>query len=147
MMKIGRGLMMVFSIILTFNGYGQNKKYDSSLPREGNVEFKDTLLSMVTDSFVTNLGNRPDTNLKLTKYFKYLGKDAPFIIRAWTGDPHYICEYPKHGLIKDKIYSMKICFAFKHKRGLFSKDMGLVLSNGDRIVFRFKGNIIPEEKE
>ena len=56
------------------------------------INFRDTSYSFVTDSLSHDFGNIPHLPDKLVKYFKYTGNDSVRIVRAWTGDPHYICK-------------------------------------------------------
>jgi hypothetical protein len=109
------------------------------------IVFADTLLNFVTDSFRHNLGKVPPDNFqRLRKPFKVTGAAPVIIERAWTGDPHYICEYPKEPLYPDKVYWMTVCFAQQGRRGPFKKHMGFTLSDGQTITFVFTGEVVPE---
>lgn len=107
--------------------------------------YADTLQGIATDSFSHDLGNIPMVNNKLKKTFIYTGADTVFITRTWTGDPHFICEYPKEAIVKGKSYSFTVCFWNEGRPGLFHKTMGFELSNGEMIAFIFKGNVLKKE--
>ena len=109
---------------------------------QNSIVFKDNIFTIVTDSLSHNLGDIPPINNKLVKFFKYIGEKPAYITRAWTGDPHFICEYPKEPLIKGKIYSFTVCFSNQGRVGSFNKVMGFNLSSGERIPFTFKGNVV-----
>jgi hypothetical protein len=121
-----------FFLLLSLGFFAQNN---------GKI-FADTLQDIATDSFSHDLGNIPMLNNKLNKSFIYTGMDTVFIIRTWTGDPHYICEYPKGPIVKGKFYFFTVCFWNEGRPGLFHKTMGFELSNGKRIAFIFKGNVL-----
>jgi hypothetical protein len=116
-------------------------------PKAGRVSnkvlhiFHDTLHHIVTDSFSNDLGNIPMVNSQMVKYFKYTGKRPIKIIRTWTGDPHYICDYPKGLLHPRKTYSFTVCFYHFNHPGVFNTDMGFILSDGENITFRFRGYV------
>ena len=105
------------------------------------TEFRDTIYDFAFDSLTCNMVNMPQRHMIITKKFKYLGHDEIEIIRAWTGDPHFICDYPKEPLKKGKIYTFNICFHFKDRKVPFNKEMGFDLSNKRRIDFTFFGNV------
>lgn len=73
-------------------------------------EFRDTIYDFAFDSLTCNMVNMPQRQMTITKKFKYLGNDGIGIIHAWTGDPFFICDYPKETLKKGKIYTFNICF-------------------------------------
>ncbi len=108
------------------------------------IEFRDTQYSLVADSFSNNMGIIPPTKPRLVKHFKYIGTDSlsVFITRTWTTDPHYICKFPREPLIPGEIYELTICFWHQNRIGAFQKTMGINLSNGERITFRFKGVVM-----
>lgn len=108
------------------------------------IVFADTLLNFVTDSFRHNLGKIQPVNTRLRKPFKVTGSSPVIIERAWTGDPHFICEYPKEPLFSGKVYWMTVCFAQQSRRGPFNKAMGFTLSDGQTITFVFTGEVVPE---
>lgn len=109
------------------------------------IVFKDTTFSIVTDSLSHDLGDIPALNNELIKWFKYIGKEPAVIVKAWTNDPHFICEYPKGPLIKGKIYTFTVCFCNQGRLGKLNKEMGFYLSTGERISFIFKGNVVSIE--
>jgi hypothetical protein len=78
----------------------------------------------------------------LVKHFKYIGKTPILIAKAWTGDPHYICKYPKEMLMPGMTYDFTVCFWFANKQGRLNKVMGFELTNGKRISLIFTGTII-----
>lgn len=105
------------------------------------IVFRDNVNGWRADSMTHNLGIMPPVNIALFKYFKYVGDDTVTITGAWTGDPHYICEYPRDTLVKGKIYSFNVCFYFQGGLGYFNKMMGFNLSNGQKIAYEFEGYI------
>ncbi|MFM2269245.1 MAG: hypothetical protein RL757_2686 [Bacteroidota bacterium] len=121
---------------------GQQKKVDNSRP--DTIVFRDTIHFVVADSFAHDFGNVPPINQRLTKYLKYIGHDTIIIVRAWTGDPHFICDYPRTPLTHGTVFPITFCFYFQSRSHLFRKVMGINLSNGNVISFKFQGNI--EEK-
>jgi len=120
-------------------GYGQK----TTTFEPNSIVFKDTTFSIVTDSLSHDLGDIPAINNKLVKWFKYIGKEPVIIVKAWTNDPHFICEYPNEPLINGNIYSFTVCFSNHGRVGRLDKLMGFYLSSGERISFRFKANVIP----
>ena len=104
-------------------------------------EFRDTIYDFAFDSLTCNMVNMPERQMTVTKKFKYLGHDEIRIDGAWTGDPFFICDYPKEFLKKGKIYTFNICFYFKNRKGPFKREMGFDLSNKKRISFTFRGNV------
>ncbi|MGQ0740290.1 MAG: hypothetical protein ACT4OJ_14655 [Bacteroidota bacterium] len=104
--------------------------------------FADTLQGIATGSFSHDLGNVPMQNNKLIKSFIYTGDDTVYILRTWTGDPHFICDYPKGPMVKGNIYLFTVCFWHEGRPGIFHKTMGFNLSNGKTIAFVFKGNVL-----
>jgi hypothetical protein len=136
MKKIILLVLLLNSIVML---YGQK----TTTLNPNSIVFKDTLFTIVTDSLSHNLGDIPPFNNKLVKYFKYIGSESVYITRAWTGDPHFICEYPTSPLIKGEIYSFTVCFSNQGRVGHFNKVMGFNLSSGERISFTFKGNVVP----
>lgn len=135
MRKIILLVLLLNSIVVL---YGQK----TTTENPNSIEFKDTLFSIVTDSLSHNLGDIPAVNNKLVKYFKYIGKESVSIVKAWTSDPHFICEYPIEPLVIGKIYSLTVCFSNNGRLGHFNKVMGFDLSSGERISFRFKANVV-----
>lgn len=112
------------------------EKLEDSNPK---IIFKDTLNNFVYDSISNNLGNLPitNTNSRLIKHFKYIGKEKVCIVKAWTGDPHFICEYPTDLLIPNKIYSYTICFYNLGMSPNMSKVMGFKFSDESLVSFKF----------
>ncbi|MEZ4920287.1 MAG: hypothetical protein R2792_14385 [Saprospiraceae bacterium] len=108
------------------------------------IVFKDTLFNIAFDSVAHNLGRIQPVNKQnqLVKYFKYVGTDPVLITRAWSGDPHYICDYPREPLVPNKIYSYTICFWHKGRQGKLNKLMGFNLSDGNTIFLRFTGEYV-----
>jgi hypothetical protein len=129
-----RILVIAFAVLLAHAIMGQSR-----------VQFRDTSGVIVADSFHHNSGRIPMFNNRLVKYFKIIGKDTLYIRNAWTGDPHYICEYPREPLIPGKTYSITICFWYEGRPGFYQKAMGFDLSNGDRATYIFSGFVVPEE--
>ena len=148
MNALKKTLIAVFALVsLTSNG--QSKKAASTQVSSDNIIFKDTLFNIAFDSITHNLGLIEPTNKnnRVVQHFKYVGTDTIFIARAWTGDPHYICEYPNEPLVPDTIYSYTICFWHKGRQGRMNKRMGFLLSNGNRIILKFKGEYSPVENK
>ena len=134
--------LYLVALLLAFKTVSaQNKGY----PIPPNIAFKDTMYGFATDSFAHNIGDVPETFNHLYKYFKYTGKDSVYITRAWTGDPHYICEYPNEALLPGKIYRFKVCFWMVSRFGSMHKRMGFNLSDGSIISYTFKANIVKEK--
>lgn len=69
--------------------------------------------------------------------------DPFFIVRAFTGDPHFICNYPREPLQTDSVYTFTICMA--RRVGPLNKTMGFNFSNGKRVFFRLKGNTVKRD--
>lgn len=137
-MKMYFFLMILFLFVQELNAQ-QNTIVEQS------IVFKDTVNQMVTDSCHHDFGNISQYHpSRLKKYFKYIGTKKINILRAWTGDPHYICSYPKEELIPGKVYCIEICFYFKGRIGAINKKMGLIFSDETRLDFTFKANIFPE---
>jgi hypothetical protein len=133
---------------LSLIGYSQDYyRYNNPVSDTNSIIFADTVNNFVTDSLTHNLGFVPQNCAKLTKYFKYIGKDEISIVKCWTGDPHFICEFPKEKLIPGKIYSFEVCFYQINRPGRFNKAMGFKLSNDSLIAFRFEGSVIYDNKE
>jgi len=141
--------ILIISILITIIiscSVGNRKNLTENKPiQKDTLLFLDTMFNIVTDSFANNMGRVTSFDKRLIKYFKYIGNDTVSIVRTWTGDPHFICEYPHEPLIKNQIYSIEICFSFTGNKGTFNKTMGFNLTNGDIIIFRFKGEIVPTE--
>ena len=139
-------MIFTFTVALTFGQNGQSQK---TIQDSINISFKDTVFSIALDSISHNLGQIVPTNdnNRLVKYFKYIGTEPIFITGAWTGDPHFICEYPKEQLIPNKIYSFTVCFWHQDRQGSMTKMMGFDLSDGNRISFKFTGTYLPIIKQ
>lgn len=120
----------------------QYYRYNQPVEDTNSIIFADTLNNFVTDSLIHDIGLVPQNIARLTKYFKYTGTEGTYIEKAWTGDPHYICEYPQEELIPGKIYSFEVCFCMINRPGNFSRYMGFYLSNGSIITFLFKGTVM-----
>src|SRR5688572_6079885 len=119
-------LTVLFSGILFFVGTDKSPQIPALT---GSMNFNDTQFNIVTDSFTHNFGTIPPVNQILSKEFRYVGPDTVYIIRAWTGDPHYVCGYPKEPFFKGKRgnETLSFCFSFHNKIGYFHKVMGIVL--------------------
>ncbi len=147
-LTFSKNIMMRF-FLLTFLIFGihsavlgQPKKVDNSRP--DTVVFRDTIHFVVADSFAHHFGNIPPVNQRLTKYLKYIGQDTVVIVRTWTSDPHFICDYTRTPLTYGTVFPITFCFYFQGRGYGFHKVMGFDLSNGSVISFKFQGNI--EEK-
>ncbi|MBC7865307.1 MAG: DUF1573 domain-containing protein [Bacteroidia bacterium] len=138
-------LSIIFHLLFIGTTFAQISKPESFSGKS--IIFRDTLFQFVTDSFNHNLGTIPSSyKNKLVKHFKYVGEEPAIIIRAWTHDPHYICEWPKEPLEKNKIYSFTVCFFFEGRNGSFEKQMGFDLTNGKKITYKFCGTIKQKNK-
>lgn len=120
-----------------------NKKQNTPFVNT-NSPLKEISGSIATDSFHHDMGKVSRDFRYLMKPFRYIGNKTVLITRTWTGDPHFICEFPKTELIKDSTYYLKICFAFEGKQGVFKKDMGFNLTNGESVTFTFSGSVLGE---
>ena len=133
-------LALVFMLsVNAFLAFAQNEQLVEML-------FQDTVFNIAFDSLKHNCGQIiPVADSKyLVKYFKYIGKEPLRITKAWTGDPHFICDYPKEDLIPDKVYSFKVCFSHKGREGKMHKQMGFDLSDGNRVFMLFSGEYIKQ---
>lgn len=135
-------LISILIILTLYNLLSRANEHESFIISPGNIQFKDTLNEIVTDSFAHNFGTVTKLPNSLVKYFEYIGTDSLFITRTWTSDPHYICKSPRGYLIPNKIYSITVCFAQPYRKVRFTKVMGFDLSNGSKIMFSFSGNVI-----
>lgn len=119
-------LILTLATTLTF---GQSQKSAKILLDTTSITFRDTIFNIAFDSTSHNLGNiiptNENENIELVKKFKYLGTDTIYIRKAWTGDPHFICEYPQEPLITNKIYSFTVCFFTKDDREHYTNIWGL----------------------
>ena len=108
------------------------------------IVFRDTVYNLAFDSLKHDFGKiKPETESKyLLKHFKYIGTKPLSIVKAWTGDPHYICKYPKEELLPNKVYEFTVCFSHKGRLGKMHKQMGFDLSDGNRVFMLFKGEYI-----
>jgi hypothetical protein len=131
--------LICFSISLAFQA--QNKTITNATTDTIQYTFRDTLGNFVLDSATHNLGqiSQSKENNKLVKHFKYIGKEPIVITRAWTGDPHYICEYPKEPLVFNQVYSFTVCFWHRYGQDKLNKKMGFRLSDGSTITLLFIG--------
>lgn len=118
----------------------------SQAGEKNNVVFRDTIFNLAFDSLKHNFGEiNPETESKyLVKHFKYKGHKPLRIVKAWTGDPHYICDYPKEDLIPNKVYSFKVCFSHKGREGIMNKQMGFDLSDGNRVFMQFTAEYVKQ---
>lgn len=119
------------------------------------VVFKDTSGFFVFDSLNINmgLGEASKMRSRYTGHFKYFGADKIQITKAFTGDPHFICNYPREFLVPGKTYSFDICFYHHFNGGKYRKSMGFILSDNSTILIRVSGQyqakpeVIPVIKE
>jgi hypothetical protein len=139
-------LLFLFLLMSIF-APGQNQKASDKQKQSANIIFKDTLFNIAFDSVSHDLGMIKPTNEnnKLVKYFKNIGRDTIVIARAWSGDPHYICEYPKEPLLPNRIYSFTVCFWHEGRQGNLNKTMGFDFSNGNKVSLKFSGKYLPVE--
>lgn len=135
-------LLLLSSILFAFSF--SNRQETSENERQ-NITLKDTIGNFVFDSLKHNFGEIDPYNYpsQIEKHFKYIGDSLLIITRAWTGDPHFICSYPKEPLEKNKIYSFRICFHHRGRQGILNKKMGFNFSDGTRVSMLFKGNYKP----
>ena len=125
--------------VLVGCAYFTHAQSSSSMPL--NLVFRDTIADFVFDSLDNDLGDVApvNTNNRRTKRFMYLGAEPVFIVGQQSGDPHFICDYPKEPLKKGVVYSITVCFWFQNGKGRFNKTMSLKLSNGQLLFFKYKG--------
>jgi hypothetical protein len=143
------GLLLMTFLFTTCVTFGQGGKSSKLSVDTFNITFKDTVYKFAFDSISHNLGDIVPTNEnnRLVKYFKYIGTAPIVITKARTGDPHFICEYPREPLIPNKIYSFTICFWHQDRQGIIIKEMGFDLSDGNRISLKFTGTYLPITKK
>lgn len=104
---------------------------------------QDTLYSLTS----IYLNDMIDRSYTLKFKFKYLGESGKIIVRAFTGDPHYISRYPKEPLIKDSIYEFNVSFYNRGRLGPMYKRMGFNFSDGTKAFFNFRGNVVKVSEE
>lgn len=150
-MIMQKKLLVLILTLATTLTFGQSQRSAKILLDTTSITFRDTIFNIAFDSTSHNLGNiiptNENENNELVKKFKYLGADTIYIRKAWTGDPHFICEYPQEPLITNKIYSFTVCFFHKGRQGTLYKHMGFNLSDGKKITFKFTGVYLPIEKK
>lgn len=134
-----KGVLLVGALSFCFCSVAQ--KEHGNVNDVSTILFRDTVEQLAFDSATTRLYGMEKGTFRLVKYFKYVGDTPVVITKAWTGDPHYICNYPNEPLMPGEIYSFKTCFSFYP--GLFHKLMGFELSNGKRITLIYKGSVLP----
>lgn len=126
----------------------KNRRTEFEIVRTNYIDpvksFRDTLQQFVTDSFNHNCGKVRPENGQIRKPFKYIGTDTVYVVQTWTGDPHYICDYPQMKLEPGKVYTITACFHHRGRKGPFDKRMGLIFNNGQRLDFHFTGEVVPE---
>ncbi len=144
--KIRIFILIIFAIAyLNQNTFAETPVYSVFFPSD-TILFRDTESEIATDSLIHDFGEVQNKNMEIIKHFRYIGENSVFIKKTWTEDPHYICSYPTEILTPNQTYSFKVCFHLKNRKGVFKKRMGLVLSNGKRIAFTFKGNIVEDSR-
>lgn len=102
------------------------------------VIYRDSSGGFVTDSFQHDFGKVQGLPSQIRKPFKWIGEEGIRIEKAFTGDPHFICAYPREALVPGKEYDLTICFS-RSRWGEFTKTMGFVFSNGEIARFQIKG--------
>lgn len=130
-------LSLIFPLLLFLQGGGPLSGNKATIPQE--PVYLDTLHGIVTDGFTVDFGTVKALPPRFIKEFKYVGKKPVVITRSWTSDPHFICDYPKEPLMPGKTYSFTVCFV--NRCGPLNKTMGIDLSDGSTIPFRFKGSV------
>lgn len=138
-------LSAIFCVSFSVVNYGQRDLSKSSIDTS-QIVFRDTVFNFLIDSTSHNLGLIDRSQTRVIKHFKYIGTEPVKITRAWTGDPHYICQFPAETLLTNQIYSFTICFWLRDGYGKLSKNMGFDLSDGSRITLYFCGNYPPYDK-
>jgi hypothetical protein len=130
---------IVFVLMFIFAAFFCNAQSEGKKPES--YQFKDTIYSFVFDSLNSDLGEVEPANInnRMVKHFIYLGEKPTFITGQKSGDPHFICEYPKEPIVRGKVYSFTVCFWFQNGKGSFNKLMMLELDDGKFITFKFKG--------
>ena len=147
-----RSLSTIISfILLSFIGFSQGFNENHVKIEQDSLIFSDTLwLKTISNERTKNFllvtenpyiwNNTPRQNCYKTFYFK-VGNDDLEIIRAFTGDPHYIDKYPRGVLKAGNIYSYAVRFHFQDRYGPYNKTMGFEFKDGEFAYFIFKGNI------
>jgi len=144
-MKKGIFLYILLCVVFLFAN-ANDCKHTKAQNQE--VVLKDTVGDFVFDAIIENLDTVPMRNASMVKYFKYIGSDTVKIERAFTNDPHFICEYPRNIILKKNfVYPFTICFWFQSGKGYFHKNMGFTFSNGQRVEFLFNGYVSPLKTE
>jgi len=147
-MKINNFLpYLIAGVLISIRPMAQTTRSDESTTQVIEATFRDTVFEFVFDSIQHDLGiiDPEHSSERIIKHFKYIGHSPITIARAWTGDPHFICQFPNEPLIPNQIYPFTICFSHKGRVGTMSKQMGFELSDGRRITLQFKGHYTPHE--
>jgi len=136
---------IILCVFLCFATLFGNAQPGYLMFREPQIILQDTIGDFVFDALVTEMDTVRQENTRLVKYFKYIGSDAVKINKAWTSDPHLICQYPNNQTLKtDSIYSFTVCFTHRGRPGNFQTTMGFDFSNEQRVAMTFKGVVKPE---
>ena len=132
-MKTAKIIFTAIFMIALNTGNAQMKQY----------VFKDTFQIDLNDENpiyeleMDTLDNRENRRVKFC--FTVAPTDSIlFIERAFTSDPHYICDWPKEALQSGVVYEFSVCYV--RKIGPDRKTMGFIMSNGTRVSFRFKSH-------
>lgn len=133
-------ILLTTILLLVFESKSQVNK-NTSINNYTYV-FKDTIGYFLTDSLISNLGKQNKQFKKFIKRIKYIGNDIVSIMSTETSDPHYICLATREPLVKNKVYEIEVCFSFHI--GSLNKQMSLLLSNGSRITYSFKGEFVDD---
>ncbi len=143
------GLFLITFLFTPIVNFGQGENSSKLFVDTLHMSFKDTVFNFAFDSIAHDLGKivPSNENNRLVKYFKYIGSEPITITRTRTGDPHFICEYPRETLIPNKIYSFTICFWHQDRQGKMKKVMGFDLSDGNQISLKFTGTYLPITKK
>ncbi len=121
-------------ILMCINSHGQ---VSQEYPKD--QVFLDTLCLFAVDSLEHRIGfwSIADTMPYLYKSFKYLGPKSMHILKPWTQDPFFICNYPQEPLIPGMVYKIKICMT-AHP-GIFRKRLGFNFEDGCSVPFVISG--------
>jgi hypothetical protein len=140
-MRVSKECIFFLIFWVAFLTNGQVIKHSSASIDLSSSVFRDTVSCIAFDSISHNLGYIApvNENNRVVKYFKYLGKEPVVITRAWSPDPHFICDYPREPLLFNHVYSFTTCFWYQGQRGSLSKSVGLDFSDGTKVTFKFNG--------
>jgi hypothetical protein len=142
---------LISFVLLSFIGFSQDFNENHVKIEQDSLIFSDTLwLKTISNERTKNFllvtenpylwENTPRQNCYKTFYFK-VGNEDLEIIRAFSGDPHYIDKYPRGVLLAKTVYSYCVRFHFQDRYGPYTKVMGFEFKDGEFAYFTSKGNV------